>query len=91
MAQVTISLPDALKGWADARVADGRYKSTGDYVRDLVRRDQEAEQRKSAEVERLRAALDEGLASGPAVDGNFDVADIVRRGRARLEAEREAG
>lgn len=87
MAQMNISIPDALKGWAESRVAGGRYSSTSDYVRDLVRRDQEAEERKAREIERLRAAWTEGLASGEAVDGNFDVEDIVRRGQARLEAE----
>jgi antitoxin ParD1/3/4 len=90
MARMNISIPDALKGWAEARVAEGRYSSTSDYVRDLVRRDQEAEERKAREIEGLRAAWEEGLASGPPVDGNFDVEDIVRRGRMRLEAEREA-
>ena len=91
MAQMNISIPDALKGWAEARVAGGRYSSTSDYVRDLVRRDQEAEERKAREIERLRAAWNEGLASGDAVEGNFDVDDVARRGEARLEAERNAG
>jgi antitoxin ParD1/3/4 len=38
MAQMNISIPEALKSWAEARVAEGRYSSTSDYVRDLVRR-----------------------------------------------------
>ncbi|MDB5701934.1 MAG: addiction module antitoxin, partial [Sphingomonadales bacterium] len=41
MAQMNISVPEALKNWADQRVADGRYASTSDYVRDLMRRDQD--------------------------------------------------
>ena len=60
MAQMNVSIPDKLKGWAESRVAEGRYSSTSDYVRDLVRRDQEAEEARR----RLRAAIDEGLASG---------------------------
>ena len=44
MAQMNVSLPDQLKGWAEQRVAEGRYSSTSDYVRDLVRRDQEVEE-----------------------------------------------
>ena len=90
MTQMNISIPDALKRWAEQRVAEGRCSSTSDYVRDLVRRDQEAEEAKAREIERLRAAWDEGLASGPAVEGNFDVEDIVARGLARLEAVRKA-
>jgi antitoxin ParD1/3/4 len=38
MAQMNISIPDKLKGWAESRVAEGRYSSTSDYIRDLVRR-----------------------------------------------------
>ncbi|MDB5691952.1 MAG: addiction module antitoxin [Alphaproteobacteria bacterium] len=60
MAQMNISIPDKLKGWAESRVAEGRYSSTSDYVRDLVRRDQEREEK----LRRLQAAIDEGLASG---------------------------
>lgn len=60
MAQMNISIPDKLKGWAESRVAEGRYSSTSDYVRDLVRRDQETEEARR----RLKAAIDEGLASG---------------------------
>lgn len=60
MAQMNISLPDGLKSWIEARVAEGRYSSSSDYVRDLVRREQEAEEKRRA----LRAAIEEGLASG---------------------------
>lgn len=60
MAQMNISIPDKLKGWAEQRVAEGRYSSTSDYVRDLVRRDQENEEK----LRRLQAAIDEGRASG---------------------------
>ena len=59
MAQMNVSIPDQLKSWAEARVAEGRYSSTSDYVRDLVRRDQEAEDARR----RLQAAIDEGIAS----------------------------
>ncbi|HEX8124930.1 MAG TPA: type II toxin-antitoxin system ParD family antitoxin [Allosphingosinicella sp.] len=57
---MNVSIPDKLKGWAEQRVAEGRYSSTSDYIRDLVRRDQENEER----VRRLQAAIDEGRASG---------------------------
>jgi len=60
MAQMNISIPEKLKSWAEARVAEGRYSSTSDYVRDLIRRDQEAEDARR----RLQAAIDDGFASG---------------------------
>lgn len=60
MAQMNISLPDALKAWAEQRVAEGRYSSTSDYVRDLMRRDQDA----ANEAAWLQAEIDKGRASG---------------------------
>ena len=60
MAQMNVSLPEGLKAWAEARVAEGSFSSTSDYVRDLMRQDQEdAEKRRL-----LRAAIEEGRASG---------------------------
>lgn len=76
MAQMNVSIPDALKGWAESRVAEGRYSSTSDYVRDLVRRDQEHEEARR----RLQAAIDEGRASGVSKRG---LADVIAEGRKR--------
>ncbi len=45
MAQMNVSIPDKLKSWAEQRVAEGRYSSASDYIRDLVRRDQENEEK----------------------------------------------
>jgi antitoxin ParD1/3/4 len=76
MAQMNVSIPDKLKGWAEQRVAEGRYSSTSDYIRDLVRRDQENEER----VRRLQAAIDEGRASGVSNRDPFDYLAELRRG-----------
>lgn len=61
MAQLNISIPPALKSWIDHRVTEGRYSSASDYMRDLVRRDQESEPNDIAWV---KAMLAEGEASG---------------------------
>ncbi|TGX53606.1 type II toxin-antitoxin system ParD family antitoxin [Sphingomonas gei] len=76
MAQMNISIPDKLKGWAEQRVAEGRYSSTSDYVRDLVRRDQEHAEKLQA----LQAAIDKGLASGGSERDPFDLLDEMRNG-----------
>ena len=60
MAQLNISLPDRLKAWVDQCVSDGRFSSASDYLRDLVRKDQDRAER----VAWLRAAIDHGRASG---------------------------
>ena len=76
MAQMNVSIPDALKGWAEARVAEGRYSSTSDYVRDLVRRDQEREEAR----QRLQAAIEEGRASGVSDRDPFEFLEELRAG-----------
>lgn len=76
MAQMNVSVPDGLKAWAEARVAEGRYSSTSDYVRDLMRRDQERAE-KIANFQRL---VDEGRASGIS---DRTMQDILAEGRRR--------
>ena len=60
MAQMNISVPDGLKAWAEQRVTEGRYSSTSDLVRDLIRSRQDEE----AALAVLQAAIDKGRASG---------------------------
>lgn len=79
MAQMNISVPEGLKAWAEARVAEGRYSSTSDYIRDLMRRDQEEAEKLRA----LRAAIDDGRNSGIS---KRSVGDIVADFRARDQA-----
>jgi antitoxin ParD1/3/4 len=61
MAQLNISVPEGLKKWAEQRVAEGRYSSTSDLIRDLMRRRQEEE----AQLAALQAAIDKGRESPP--------------------------
>lgn len=60
MAQMNVSLPEGLKAWAEACVAEGRYNSTSDYMRDLMRRDQE----RAEKIAALQRLIDEGEQAG---------------------------
>ena len=60
MATMNISLPDAMKDWVEAQVQSGKYGNSSDYVRDLLRRDQE-HRLKVTELQRL---VQEGIDSG---------------------------
>lgn len=57
MATMNISLPDDLKSFIDAQV-DGRYSTSSEYIRELVRREQDKQ--------KLRDLLLEGANSPPA-------------------------
>jgi antitoxin ParD1/3/4 len=58
---MSFALPETMRTYIDARVADGNYGNTSEYIRDLVRKDQEEQAKR-----RLRELIEEGLASGPA-------------------------
>ena len=59
MATMNISLPDQMKDWVDQQLESGRYSGASDYVRDLIRKDQEKEQ-----LAELQKIVDRALASG---------------------------
>jgi antitoxin ParD1/3/4 len=56
----TITLTDQQDGWIKAQVEGGQYTNDSEYIRDLIRREQE----RGAEIEAVRAALIEGEKSG---------------------------
>ena len=58
MQSMNISLPDPLKQFVDRQIAQGRYSSVSEYVRELIR----ADEKRKAE-EQLEAKLLEGLNS----------------------------
>nr|WP_319390400.1 type II toxin-antitoxin system ParD family antitoxin [uncultured Cohaesibacter sp.] len=60
MATMNVSLPDPMKEWVETQAKTGRYSNASDYVRDLIRRDQE----KSDKIAAMQRFVDEGLASG---------------------------
>ena len=60
MATMNVSLPDPMKNWVEAQTQGGKYGNASDYVRDLIRRDQE-KQEKIAQFQKL---IDEGFKSG---------------------------
>ncbi len=74
MATMNISLPDQMKEWVEARAETGRYANSSDYVRDLIRRDQE----KAEKIARLQTLITEGIESGIS-ERSFD--EIMEKGR----------
>lgn len=60
MATMNISLPDPMKDWVETQAQGGRYSNTSDYVRDLIRKDQD----RTAKIAHMQRIIDEGFASG---------------------------
>lgn len=56
----TITLSDTQDAWIKAQIRRGAFTNDSEYIRDLVRRDQEAQDKLGT----LREAIAEGLESG---------------------------
>jgi antitoxin ParD1/3/4 len=74
MATMNVSLPDPMKDWVEAQARTGRYSNASDYVRDLIRRDQE----RASQCEELQRLITEGIESGA---GPRSFNDILRAAR----------
>ncbi|WP_370647502.1 type II toxin-antitoxin system ParD family antitoxin [Polymorphobacter sp. PAMC 29334] len=72
---MNISLPDPMKQWIEAQATTGRYSNVSDFVRDLVRREQERRE-KIAAIQRL---VDEARASGVGERSMADIREGVLR------------
>ena len=76
---MNISVPDPMRDWVKAQIDDGKYASSSDYVRDLIRKDQGQQDKFLA----LQAAITLGIESGNA--GDLDIESI------KLKAKKLAG
>ncbi len=53
MATMNVSLPDLMKAWVEEQIKTGHYSNASDYVRDLIRRDQEYQDRRETLIKAL--------------------------------------
>lgn len=78
MATMNVSLPDPMKDWVESQAKSGRYSNASDYVRDLIRRDQE----RAGKLADLQKLLTEGLESGVS-DRSIDEVLAAARNQAK--------
>ncbi len=57
MTTMNVPLPDDLKSFVDSQVDDVNYGSTGEYGRDLIRRDHDRRQLRTALLEGARSPI----------------------------------
>lgn len=81
MANVQVTMPETMKEWVEAQVRSGRYANASDYLRDLVRRDQDGNQE-------LIEALEEGSASGIS---DRSLEDIWQAAKSKTKAQARHG
>ena len=84
MTSMNISLPVPLREWVEIQIKRGRYGNASEYVRDLIRRDQE----RQAQV-RLEELLLQGVESGlPSPMTKSDWAELRSKVAKRLDEHR---
>ena len=67
---MNISLPESLKAFVDEQVNQGGYGTSGEYVRELIRKEQDRQH--------LRGLLLDGAASAPAAPMDERYFDTLR-------------
>lgn len=75
MATMNVSLPGALKDWVEGQARTGRYSNASDYIRDLIRRDQE----RAEKIATMQDLVSEALASGVTPHTMKDILATARR------------
>ncbi len=60
MATMNVSLSEQMKAWVESQISSGKYANASDYVRNLIRHDQDYQ----TKLQQLRVAIDEGRNSG---------------------------
>jgi len=79
MVRKTITFTEQQDSWVKSRICCGDYASDSEYVRDLIRRDQQSNDKFYS----LKVAIEEGLSSGVS---DKNVIDIMKDVETRLKA-----
>ena len=75
MATMNVSLPDKMKDWVEDQTQLGRYSNASDYVRDLIRRDQE----RNDKISHMQSLVSEALESGASNKSMDDILNDARK------------
>lgn len=70
---MSFALPESMRSYIDERVRGGEYGNTSEYLRDLIRRDQQAEA-----ARRFRGLIADGLESGEGRPLTSELVDEIR-------------
>ena len=74
MTTMNVSLPTPMKAWVESQVKSGLYGNASDYVRDLIRKDQQAQKK----IKALQSAITQGIESGISDRSMLDILNEAR-------------
>ena len=61
MATMNVSIPDQMREWVETQLESGLYSNASDYIRDLIRRDQEYKDKRETLIKALKAGEKSGV------------------------------
>lgn len=81
MASMNISLPDPMKDWVESQTSSGRYDNASEYVRDLIRHDQD----RASKIAAMQKLVDDAFEGGSSDKG---LEEIWAAAKERAQANR---
>ncbi len=75
MASMNISLPDPMRDWVELQMKSGRYDNASEYMRDLIRHDQD----RASKIAAMQRMVDEALESGESEHSLAEIRQIARQ------------
>ncbi len=75
MATMNVSLPGPMKRWVEDQKLTGSYSNASDYVRDLIRKDQD----RKAKIAAMQSLVDEALESGKSELSMTEIKALARQ------------
>ena len=78
ISSMNVSLPKQMKEWVEEKANSGKFSNTSDYIRDLIRKDQDRDEK----IARMQALVDEARQSG---FGERSMEDLRAAARSKFE------
>lgn len=75
MASMNISLPDPMRDWVEQQMKSGRYDNASEYMRDLIRHDQD----RASKIAAMQRLIDEAMASEDSDKSLSEIRAIARQ------------
>ena len=73
MDSMNIAMPDTMKEWVEAQVNTGQYGNASEFMRDLIRHEQERQK-----IDAFQRLIDEAAASGVSAKSVHEVFEMAK-------------
>ena len=75
MASMNISLPGQMRDWVEEQTKSGRYDNASEYMRDLIRHDQD----RASKIAAMQKLVDEAMEGGDTTKSLSEIREFARQ------------